>query len=167
MAISIVQSQLQHTVNASDIHFQSGFSEGPDTYLYEGVLFANAVANVALHNNKIVAFGSSFVQILAAKIISSLPYRDVPSVIPLAEEVLNGKFDGHATLEYLVEGEFARRTRATHVVQIQNDNKGTRFEAAPNAYSGGDLWRLTGAYDGMTMDRTLPCLDQAAVADST
>ncbi|KAF8886335.1 Fungalysin metallopeptidase-domain-containing protein [Infundibulicybe gibba] len=134
VAVSVVQSQLD-TIDASNIHFQSGFSEGPSTFLYvrqshEGVPFANAVANIALHNNKIVAFGSP------ETITPSTPSFDVGSVIPRAEKVLNGKFNGHATLEYLVEGKFGSRIRLTHVVQIQNDNKGTWFEAYMDAHSG-------------------------------
>ncbi|KAF8885323.1 Fungalysin metallopeptidase-domain-containing protein [Infundibulicybe gibba] len=136
MAVSVVQSQLG--IDRSNIHFQSGFSEGQSTFLYvrqshKGVPFANAVANVALHNNRIVTFGSSFVRITQTN-ISPIASRKVQSVIPRAEKVLQGKFNGHATLEYLSIG--PGNIHLTHVVQIQNDNKGTWFEAYMDAHSG-------------------------------
>ncbi|KAF8886799.1 Fungalysin metallopeptidase-domain-containing protein [Infundibulicybe gibba] len=138
MAVSIVRSRLD--IAESDIHFQSGFSEGPGTFLYvrqshDGVPFANAVANVALHNGKIVTFGDSFVKTTPMNIASSTPSRDVRSVISRAERILGGKFNGHATLEYLTTGP-SGPIRLTHVVQIQNVDEGTWFEAYMDAHSG-------------------------------
>ncbi|KAF8886770.1 Fungalysin metallopeptidase-domain-containing protein [Infundibulicybe gibba] len=136
MAISIVQSQIG--INSTNIHFRSGFSDGPGAFAYvrqshEGVPFANAVANVALHNNRIVSFGSSFVE--TTNIAASTPSLDVQSVIPNAENALNGKFNGHApTLEYLVQSDGS--IALTHVVQIQNNRTGTWFEAFLDAHSG-------------------------------
>ncbi|KAF8886788.1 Fungalysin metallopeptidase-domain-containing protein [Infundibulicybe gibba] len=137
MAISIFRSHLY--VAASDIHFQSGFSEGSSTFLYcrqshKGVPFANAVANIALRNNKIVTFGDSFVWKDRMTIASSTPSLDVQSVISRAERILGGKFNGHATLEYFVVD--YSTIHLTHVVQIQNVDKGTWFEAYMDAHSG-------------------------------
>ncbi|KAF8886781.1 Fungalysin metallopeptidase-domain-containing protein [Infundibulicybe gibba] len=128
-------------INSTNIRFQSGFSEGPDTYAYVrqshgGVPFANAVVSVALHNSRIVAFGSSFVEI--TNIAASTPSLDVWSVIPNAENALNGTFNGHnPTLEYLVQSDGS--ISLTHVVQIQNDDTGTWFEAFMDAHSGDIL----------------------------
>ncbi|KAF8888327.1 metalloprotease [Infundibulicybe gibba] len=139
MAVVITQSQLG--INSTNIRFRSGFSEGLDTYAYvrqshEGVPFSNAVANVALHNNKIVAFGSSFVEI--TNIAAPAPSLDVQSVIPNAENALNGKFNGRTpTLEYLVQPDGS--TALTHVIQIQNDKTGTWFAASMDAHSGDIL----------------------------
>ncbi|KAF8886751.1 Fungalysin metallopeptidase-domain-containing protein [Infundibulicybe gibba] len=136
MAVSIVQSQIG--VDSTNVHFQSGFSDGPGAFAYvrqshEGVPFANAVANVALNNNKIVSFGSSFVE--TTNIAASTPSLDVQSVIPNAEKALDGKFNGHTpTLRYLVQSDGS--IALTHVVQIQNDNTGTWFEAFMDAHTG-------------------------------
>ncbi|KAF8886755.1 Fungalysin metallopeptidase-domain-containing protein, partial [Infundibulicybe gibba] len=140
MAVAITQSQTG--INSTNIRFRSGFSEGPDTFAYvrqshEGVPFANAVANVALHNNRIVSFGSSFVETssILTNIVASIPSLDVQSVILNAENALNGIFNGHApTLEYLVQSDGS--IALTHVVQIQNDSTGTWFEAFIDAHSG-------------------------------
>ncbi|KAF8868857.1 hypothetical protein BD779DRAFT_1458990 [Infundibulicybe gibba] len=141
MAVSIVSqlfSQFYLRIPARDIHFQSGFKEGPGTFLYVRqshiyVPFANAAANVALHNNKIVAFGSSFVWLSALP--PSTPSLDVQSVILSAERALNGTFNGHATLEYLVTRP-SGPIHLTHVVQIQNVDEGAWFEAYMDAHSG-------------------------------
>ncbi|KAF8886764.1 Fungalysin metallopeptidase-domain-containing protein [Infundibulicybe gibba] len=136
MAVAITQSQLG--INSTNINFRSGFSDGPDAYAYvrqshEGVPFANAVANVALHNNRIVAFGSSFVE--TTNIAASAPSLNFQSVIPNAENALNGKYNGHApTLEYLVRSDGS--IALTHVVQIQNDRIGIWFEAFMDAHTG-------------------------------
>ncbi|KAF8886783.1 hypothetical protein BD779DRAFT_607095 [Infundibulicybe gibba] len=127
-------------MDLSDIYFQSGFSEGRGTFLYvrqshDSVPFANAVANIALHNDKLVTFGSSFAETTPMNIASSTPSLDVQSVIPLAERALDGKFNGHATLEYFITGPRSP-IRLTHVVQIQNVDKGTWFEAYMDAHSG-------------------------------
>ncbi|KAF8886726.1 Fungalysin metallopeptidase-domain-containing protein [Infundibulicybe gibba] len=73
-----------------------------------------------------------------ANIAASTPSLDVQSVIPNAENALNGKFNGRApTLEYLVQSDGS--IALTHVVQIQNDRMGTWFEAFMDAHSGGIL----------------------------
>ncbi|KAF8886750.1 Fungalysin metallopeptidase-domain-containing protein [Infundibulicybe gibba] len=142
MAVAVTQSQTG--INSTNIRFRSGFSDGPDTFAYVrqshgGVPFANAVANVALHNNRIVSFGSSFVEAVPTQalvnITTSTPSLDAQSVIPHAENALNGKFNGHApALEYLVQSDGS--IALTHVVQIQNDSAGTWFEAFMDAHTG-------------------------------
>ncbi|KAF8886730.1 metalloprotease [Infundibulicybe gibba] len=136
MAAAITQFQVG--INSTDIRFRSGFSDGPRAFAYlrqshDNVSFANAVANVALHNNRIVAFGSSFVE--TTDIAPSTPSLNVQSIIPNAENALNGKFNGHTpTLEYLVRSDGS--IALTHVVQIQNDRMSTWFEAFMDAHSG-------------------------------
>lgn len=70
-----------------------------------------------------------------ATIASSTPTIDVASVIPKAEEALLGKHNGITpSLEYLVlaDGSVA----LTHVVQIQNEDEFTWYEAFIDAHSG-------------------------------
>jgi hypothetical protein len=63
-ALSFVKSEL--SVDDSSVSFKSGSAEGSTSFAYlkqshENIPFANAVANVAMKDNKVVAFGSSFV----------------------------------------------------------------------------------------------------------
>ncbi|KAG5653868.1 hypothetical protein H0H81_009947 [Sphagnurus paluster] len=135
-AIAFVQSQLG--VDASQVSYKSGFAEGSGSYAYvkqahDGVPFANAVANVAWKDGKIVAFGSSFVN--TTNIASSKPSLSVDSLIPKVEQALDGKFNDHPpSLEYLVRDD--QSVALTHVVQVSNKEAGTWFEAYVCAHTG-------------------------------
>ena len=65
-ALAFIVSKLG--ISDSDVHFRSGYSAETVKHAYvkqlhEGIPFSNAVANVAFnHDNKVVAFGSSFVK---------------------------------------------------------------------------------------------------------
>ncbi|KAF8068649.1 hypothetical protein FPV67DRAFT_1414884, partial [Lyophyllum atratum] len=97
------------------------------------VSFANAVANIAWKDNKVVAFGSSFVNI--SKIADSKPTLAIDTLIPKVEEALDGKVNGQPpSVEFLVteNGSVA----LTHVVQIQNEKAGTWLQAYVCAHTG-------------------------------
>ncbi|KAF5379696.1 hypothetical protein D9615_005730 [Tricholomella constricta] len=125
-------------VDSSKVSYKSGFTSkstkvGYVKQAHKGVTFANAVANVAWKNNRVVSFGSSFVK--TDKIAASTPSVTVESVIRKAEEVLEGKYNGHpAALEYLARPDGS--VALTHVVQIQNEEAGTWYEAFVDAHSG-------------------------------
>ncbi|RDB18672.1 Extracellular metalloproteinase mep [Hypsizygus marmoreus] len=136
-AIAFAESHLK--VDAKGISFKSAFSGEVTKHAFlrqshDGIPFANAVANVAFnHDDKVVAFGSSFVT--PKSITASTPSITVGAAITAAEQSLSGKFNSHpATLEY-----FAKQDGSvvlTHVVQIQNEEHGTFFEAFIDAHSG-------------------------------
>lgn len=72
---------------------------------------------------------------LTAKIAASTPTLTVEQAIPKAEDALAGKYNGYKTsLEYLVkpDGSIA----LAHVVQIQNEEEFTWYEAFVDAHSG-------------------------------
>ncbi|KAF8872228.1 Fungalysin metallopeptidase-domain-containing protein [Infundibulicybe gibba] len=127
IAVAVTQSQLG--INPANIRFQSGFSEG-QTHM----------PMLGSPTKAVVSFGSSFVETSAvlANITASAPSLNVQSVIPSAENALNGKFNGHPpTLEYLVQSDGS--IALTYVVQIQNNKTGTWFEAFMDAHSGDIL----------------------------
>jgi len=135
-ALAFVQSQLG--LDATQVGYRSGFTGGTGKFayvkqFYEGVPFANAVANVAWKDGKVIAFGSSFVNI--SKIADSKPTLDVNTLIPSVEAALDGKFNGQPpTVEFLVKED--QSVALTHVVQIRNETAGTWFEAYVCAHTG-------------------------------
>ncbi|KAF8912288.1 Fungalysin metallopeptidase-domain-containing protein [Mucidula mucida] len=129
---SVVASELG--IDTDKISFTSGFANDV-SYTYakqEGVEFTNAVANVAIKDNKLVAFGASFVD--TSNIADSTPTIDVASVIPTIEEQLDGTFNGDTKLNYLAldDGSVA----LTHAIQIQNEETNAWFEAYVDAHTG-------------------------------
>ncbi|KAF8331552.1 Fungalysin metallopeptidase-domain-containing protein [Amanita rubescens] len=135
--VSFVQSQLG--IGPSEIGWKSGYSDDVAHYAfvkqhYDGIPFANAVANVAYNkNNKVVSFGSSFVN--ATSIAPSQPTVSFESVLPYIEELLGGQFNNHPpSLEYLVRPDMS--VALTHVLQIQNTTDGTWYEAYICAHTG-------------------------------
>ncbi|KAJ6632604.1 Fungalysin metallopeptidase-domain-containing protein [Mycena sp. CBHHK59/15] len=135
-ATAFVQTQLK--VNASSVKFKSGYSAGVAEYAYvkqqhNNISFANAVANVAFKNGKVVSFGNSFVQ--PSKIAPSTPSVPVDSAILTAEKALGGTYNNHPTsLEYLVQPDSS--VALTHVIQVQNLTANTWYEAFVDAHSG-------------------------------
>ncbi|TFK62340.1 hypothetical protein BDN72DRAFT_395354 [Pluteus cervinus] len=141
-AVSFVQSQLQ--INGSQIGYKSGYQIGDAKYAYvrqlhDNIPFVNAVANVGWNGNKVVAFGSSFVQ--PSAIAPSQPTFDLNQAITKAEGLLDGKHnDITPTLEYLVRPNGT--ASLVHVIQIQNEGSNTWYEAFVDAHSG-DLISIT------------------------
>ncbi|GLB39390.1 putative peptidase M36 family protein [Lyophyllum shimeji] len=138
-AVTFMQAQLG--VDAAHVGYRAGLSDGSRKFAYvkqvhDGVPFANAVANMAWKDGKVVAFGSSFVDINSiSKIADSNPTLDVNSVIPTTEAALDGRFnDQPPTLEYLVNEDGS--VALTHVFQIRNETAGTWFEAYVCAHTG-------------------------------
>ncbi|KAF9012215.1 hypothetical protein BDZ89DRAFT_1077431 [Hymenopellis radicata] len=131
---SVVASELG--IDTDKIAYTSGFAEDVSyTYakqLHEGVEFINAVANVAIKDNKLVAFGASFVD--TSNIADPTPTIDVQSVIPTIEEQLDGTFNGFTSLNYLAlaDGSVA----LTHAIQVQNDETNAWLEAYVDAHTG-------------------------------
>ncbi|KAF9261300.1 hypothetical protein L218DRAFT_946124 [Marasmius fiardii PR-910] len=134
--VSFVSSQLK--LDSSNVAYKSGYETENGQYGYvkqhhDGIPIANAVANVAFKDNKVVAFGSSFVD--TSKVASSTPSVDVSTVIPKVEEVLEGKINEiEPTLEYLAlqDGSVA----LVHVFQVRNEEAFTWYEAYVNAHTG-------------------------------
>ncbi|KAL0062583.1 hypothetical protein AAF712_010517 [Marasmius tenuissimus] len=134
--VSFVSSQLQ--MDSKNIAFKSGYTSndgvtfGYAKQSHNGISFINAVANVAFKDNKVVAFGSSFVPI--NKIADSNPTVDVNTVIPKVEEVLQGKKNEiELSLEYLVQEDGS--VALVHVFQVQ-DEMNSWYEAYADAHTG-------------------------------
>ncbi|KAL9709735.1 hypothetical protein Ac2012v2_006787 [Leucoagaricus gongylophorus] len=135
-AISFVSQHLSIDPSTVNLRTQAVTETAAHAFLtqqHDGIPFANAVANVAFKDNKIVSFGSSFVK--PASIASSTPTITVEQAISSAERTLQGKFNDHpATLEYLVRED--NSVALTRVVQIENAETGAWFEAFVDAHSG-------------------------------
>ncbi|KAF6749245.1 metalloprotease [Ephemerocybe angulata] len=121
------------------VQFRSGYTSDDGiehAYVrqsHNDIPFANAVANVAFKNNKAVAFGSSFVK--PTKIADSKPTVDLHDVVPKIEKQLDGTYNNHPiSLEYLAlpDGSAA----LVHVIQIQNQDVNSWYEAFVDAHSG-------------------------------
>ncbi|KAF6746897.1 metalloprotease [Ephemerocybe angulata] len=125
-------------VDASVIEYQSGFSNENVRHAYvrqrhAGIPFANAVANVAFKENKIVSFGSSFFQ--PKTIAPPKPTIELQAVIPDIEKLLEGKYNGHpSSLAYLARPD--ESASLVHVVQIENEETGTWYQAYVDAHDG-------------------------------
>lgn len=75
------------------------------------------------------------VTLFSGEIASSQPTLDVDSITAKTEEALDGKRNDHpASLEYLSRADGT--VALTHVIQIQNEDTGTWYEAFVDAHSG-------------------------------
>ncbi|KAF6749059.1 hypothetical protein DFP72DRAFT_1049171 [Ephemerocybe angulata] len=137
-------------IDSKSVEFQSGSTTGNQKHAYvrqkaNDIPFANAVANVVFKDDKVMAFGSSFVKpsnptlTIAinhlAKIADAKPTIDFQRVVPKVEEQLEGKYNNHpTTLEYLARPDGT--AALTHVVQIQNEEVNSCYEAFIDAHTG-------------------------------
>ncbi|KAJ7918151.1 Fungalysin metallopeptidase-domain-containing protein [Mycena leptocephala] len=135
-ASAFVQTQLK--VDSSSVKFKSGYSSDIAQYAYvkqqhNNIPFANAVANVAFKDGKVVSFGHSFVK--PSSFASSAPTISVDAAISAAEKALGGTHNKiPTTVEYLVNAD--NTASLVHVVQVQNQGKATWYEAFVDAHSG-------------------------------
>ncbi|KAJ6617312.1 Fungalysin metallopeptidase-domain-containing protein [Mycena sp. CBHHK59/15] len=135
-AVAFVQTQLK--VNSSSIKFKSGYAADTAEYAYikqqhNNISFANAVANVAFKNGKVVSFGNSFVQ--PSTIALSTPTIAIKAAISTAEQALDGTYNNiPTTLEYLVQPD--NSVALIHVIQVRNSEADTWYEAFVDAHSG-------------------------------
>ncbi|KAF7359719.1 Extracellular metalloproteinase mep [Mycena venus] len=135
-ASAFVQTQLQ--VDSSTMKYKSGYSSDIAQHAYikqqhENIPFANAVANVAFKDGKVVSFGYSFVK--PSSLASSSPTVSVDAAISAAEAALDGKHNNiPTTLEYLVNAD--NTASLVYVVQVQNPAQDTWYEAFVDAHSG-------------------------------
>ncbi|KAF9443169.1 hypothetical protein P691DRAFT_764533 [Macrolepiota fuliginosa MF-IS2] len=135
-AISFVSQHLSIDPSTVNLRTQAATDTVTHAFLtqqHDGIPFANAVANLAFKDNKIVSFGSSFIK--PTQIASSTPSVSLEDAVAAAEKALNGKANDHQpTLEF-----FAKQDQSvvlTHVIQIENDQTGAWFEAFVDAHSG-------------------------------
>ncbi|KAH6901627.1 metalloprotease [Coprinopsis sp. MPI-PUGE-AT-0042] len=125
-------------VNRENVRYRSGFKNGAIRHSYvrqeiNGIPFANAVANVAWKDDKVVSFGSSFVK--PSKIAAPKPTVELEKFLPQVEEMLEGKYNGHPTsLEYLARPDGS--AALTYVAQIQNEEENKWYEAFIDAHTG-------------------------------
>ncbi|CAA7257435.1 unnamed protein product [Cyclocybe aegerita] len=127
--------------DTSGIKYRSGYSAGEFQYAYlkqsaNGIDFANAVANVVFKGDKVVSFGSSFVNFSSVRIPSATPSINLKDVLPKIQSEFNAtKPDGsEPALEYLVQSNGS--VVLAYVVQLRNSLIGAAFEVFVDAISG-------------------------------
>ncbi|GLB40957.1 putative fungalysin metallopeptidase (M36) [Lyophyllum shimeji] len=116
--LAFVSSKLG--VDRQTISYKSGYKSDVAQYAYvkqshKNIPIANAVANVVFKDNKVTAFGSSFVD--TKKIADSTPSIEAKAAIAKAEDALNGKYNNWPTsLEYVAKSDGS--IALAHVVQV-------------------------------------------------
>ncbi|KAF9044991.1 Fungalysin metallopeptidase-domain-containing protein [Panaeolus papilionaceus] len=139
-ALNFVRETLQ--VEAHQIAYQSGYSRDDVHYIYvaqahDGVPFANAVANLAIHQGHVVSFGSSFVK-PTGLYPASTPTVPLRTAIANAERHFSGAHNGHpAAIKYLARSDDS--VALVYTIQIQNAQAATWVEAHVDAHSGAVL----------------------------
>ncbi|KAF9524009.1 metalloprotease MEP2 [Crepidotus variabilis] len=120
----------------SEVVFISGYSSDVADYAYlaqayDNIPFVNAVANLALKEGKLSAFGSSFVQI--DNIPSSVASMQMEDAISIAESVFSCPYNGHPVkMEYYAKAD--GNIALVHVIQVQNTD--SWYEVYIDAHSG-------------------------------
>ncbi|KAL1740948.1 Fungalysin metallopeptidase-domain-containing protein [Schizophyllum fasciatum] len=136
--IEAAATSYQLSLDDAAVKFRSGYASGSSVHYgyirqtHENVPFVNAVANVAFKDDKVVSFGHSFVQ--TDSIAASTPSVELDVFLSDIEKQLGGKFNDHASVEYLVKSDGS--IALVHVVQIQNQAKNTWYEAMVDAHNG-------------------------------
>ncbi|KAG8781731.1 hypothetical protein FRC12_021577 [Ceratobasidium sp. 428] len=135
-AKSFLESKLGVAANALNHRTGSNSDVAEHEYFQQqlnGLPVANAVANVALKNDKVISFGASFVK--PKSVASATPTITKEAAIAKAEAATGAKYNNWPTsLEY-----FAKDTDhvvLTHVVQVQNEKTGEWYAMYVDAASG-------------------------------
>ncbi|KAK7685033.1 hypothetical protein QCA50_011869 [Cerrena zonata] len=152
-------------VTDDNVHIRSTSSIDGVSHAYvqqkvNGIPVANAVANIAFNSeNKVVAFGNSFVKARSAK--TSEATVSVEDAIKAGEEALNGKFVAdefpEPTVEYVAQQDGS--LKLAHVFQVRNDEANTWYEAFVDAHTA-DVISVTDFVAKATY-RVLPITKQA------
>ncbi|CAE6429889.1 unnamed protein product [Rhizoctonia solani] len=125
-------------VSADAIAHRSGSSSDVAQHEYfrqrfNGIAVANAVANVALKNNKVVSYGASFVK--PKSVASTTPKITKEEAIAKAEAAADAKYnDWPTTLEYFAKD--SDHVVLAHVIQVRNKEAGEWYEAYVDANNG-------------------------------
>ncbi|KAJ7140443.1 Fungalysin metallopeptidase-domain-containing protein [Mycena filopes] len=134
-ALAYMQSELG--IQAEHAAYHSGYAGDIVSHAYikqahNGIFFANAVANVAMKDGKVVAMGHSFVQ--PSQIAPSTPSVPFEAAVATAENALGGTYNGHpASTKYFAMDD--NSAALVHALQVQNEETGTWYEAYVNAHS--------------------------------
>ncbi|KDN38716.1 hypothetical protein RSAG8_09266, partial [Rhizoctonia solani AG-8 WAC10335] len=126
-------------VSADAISYKSSSNSDITEHEYfrqqlNGIPIANAVANVALRNNKVVSYGASFVQPKSIASIAAVTLTK-DQAIAKAEAATGSKYNQWpTTLEYFAQD--SDHVVLSHVVQVQNDQSGEWYEAFVDASTG-------------------------------
>ncbi|KAF9004975.1 hypothetical protein BDZ89DRAFT_1145365 [Hymenopellis radicata] len=133
---SFIASELG--IDLGKVAYHAGFDGEVASHAYlrqahDGVHFANAVANVAMKDDKIVSYGSSFVSY--SSIAPSAPSITLEDAVSIAERMLDGKHTNRGpSLQYIVKEDHA--AVLAHAVHIRNATAGTSYKAFVDAHSG-------------------------------
>ncbi|KAG8688056.1 hypothetical protein FRC08_011642 [Ceratobasidium sp. 394] len=135
-ARSFLESKLGVSADALSPKSSHASDDAPFQYFHQtinGVALANAVANVALKNDKVVSFGASFIK--PKSVSSTQPKLSAADAITKAEKVIGGKYNKWpTTLEYFAKD--SDHVVLTHVVQIRNEKTSEWYEAFVDATTG-------------------------------
>ncbi|KAJ6571056.1 Fungalysin metallopeptidase-domain-containing protein [Mycena capillaripes] len=134
-SVAFVQSKLG--VSAENIAFHSGYTGDVVSHAYlkqahNGIFFSNAVANVAIKDDKVVALGHSFVT--PSSIAPSTPSVTFEDAVATAEDALGGTYNGHpAEIKYFVKED--NSAALVHAFQVQNIETGAWYLAYVDAHA--------------------------------